>query len=138
MRIVTTLGRLVLAAALAAAGGNLAVGGGIPAARADDVEKKSVDADAVYFGNARDFSKAAEVDPDSVYAEIEEYKKILRDKLQASDPEYGILMSKASKKFLAAVRAAAKDGSYDLVARCGAVKGCGTLPNITADVKAKL
>lgn len=100
--------------------------------------KKSVDAADVYYGDAREWSKPAEVDAALVYAEIEEYKQIQDEKLEASDARYGVLMSKATKKFKCAVRKAAKDGEYDLVAKIGAVKGVDSVPTITAAVIGKL
>lgn len=115
---------------------------GSPAAWADEAEaekpKKSVDADAVYVGDSREWSKPAEVDADAVFAKIDEYKEIVDGKLEPTDPKYGVLMCKVRKKFLAAVRAAAKDGGYDLVARVGSVKGVENVPVITQDAIAKL
>jgi hypothetical protein len=100
--------------------------------------KKSVDAADVYFGDARKWDKPAEVDADQVYAKIDEYKEILDKGLKPDDPKYEILMSKASKRFACAVKKAAKDGGYDLVARIGAVKGVDSVPDITSDAIAKL
>jgi len=100
--------------------------------------KKSVAADAVYFGDSREWSKPAEVDPDQVYAKIDEYKEILDKGLKAGDPKYELLMCKASKRFTCAVKKAAKEGTYDLVAKLGAVKGVDSVPDITSDVIAKL
>jgi hypothetical protein len=100
--------------------------------------KKSVDAADVYFGDAREWSKPAEVDPDKVYAKIDEYKQIRDKGLKAGDPKYELLMCKASKRFTCAVKKTAKDGSYDLVAKLGSVKGVDSVPDITSDVIAKL
>jgi hypothetical protein len=100
--------------------------------------KKHVEADAVYFGDAAEWKKPAVVDADAVFREIDEYKQILEEKLESSDPKYGVLMSKASRRFSAAVRAAAKEGEYDLVARVGSVHGVDSVPVITQDVIRKL
>lgn len=100
--------------------------------------KKSVEAADVYLGDARKWDKPAEVDADKVYAKIDEYKEIVEKGLKADDPKYEILMSKASKRFTCAVKKAAKDGGYDLVARIGSVKGVDAVPDITSDVIAKL
>jgi len=100
--------------------------------------KKSVAASDVYFGDAREWSKPAEVDADQVYAKIDEYKEILDKGLKSGDPKYDLLMCKASKRFTCAVKKAAKDGSYDLIAKLGAVKGVDSVPDITSDVIAKL
>ena len=111
---------------------------GPAAAVADETPRKTVEADAVFFGDAREWSKPAEVDADAVYAQIEEYKRIVEDKIDPSDPKYGVLMSKARKRFLHAVRTVARDGGYDLVARVGSVQGVENVPNITQDVIGKL
>lgn len=101
-------------------------------------EEPTVDAERVYFGDARHWKKPAEVDSDAVFAKIPEYQEILDQKLGPSDTRYGVLMSKVRSKFRAAVCAAAKDGSYDLVAAVGAVKGVAGVPLITDAVIAKL
>jgi hypothetical protein len=100
--------------------------------------KKSVAAADVYFGDARDWSKPAEVDADQVYAKIDEYKEILDKGLKPGDAKYDLLLCKASKRFTCAVKKAAKDGTYDLVAKLGAVKGVDSVPDVTSDVIAKL
>jgi len=105
---------------------------------AEEKPKKSVDAADVYFGDAKTWDKPAEVDANQVYAKIEEYKQILDDGLKPGDAKYELLLSKASKRFSRAVKKAAKDGGYDLVARLGSVKGVDSVPNITSDVIAKL
>ena len=99
---------------------------------------KSVAAADVYVGDARDWSKPAEVDADQIYAKIDEYKEILEKGLKPGDAKYDLLMCKASKRFTCAVKKAAKDGSYDLVAKVGAVKGVDSVPDVTSDVIAKL
>ncbi len=101
-------------------------------------EKPSVAPESVYVGNATNFSKPAAVDADSVYAQIPEYKRIVDEGLEAGTPQYDLLLSKASRRFFKALRAAQKDGGYDLVARVGAVSGVDSVPDITQDVIAKL
>ena len=109
-----------------------------PVARADEPAKKekkpSVDASAVYFGNASNFHKPAEVDTNAVWAEIPEYKKILEDDLEAGSARYELLMEKASRRFTDAIRKAARAGKYDLVARSGSVKNVADVPDLTQDV----
>jgi Skp family chaperone for outer membrane proteins len=117
-------------------------------ARADDAKeaekkeaekpKKAVDSADVYYGDSRAWAKPAEVDPDQVYAKIDEYKEILEKGLKPGDAKYELLLCKASKRFTCAVKKAAKDGTYDLVAKSGAVKGVEEVPDLTADVIAKL
>jgi Skp family chaperone for outer membrane proteins len=100
--------------------------------------RKAVDESDVYVGDAKKWDKPAEVDADKVYAKIDEYKQIIDDGLKPGDAKYEILIAKASKRFCAAVKKAAKDGGYDLVAKIGAVKNAGTVPDITSDVIAAL
>ena len=105
---------------------------------AEEKPKKSVDCADVYFGDAKTWDKPAEVDANQVYAKIDEYKEIVDGDLKPGDAKYELLLSKASKKFSCAVKKAAKDGGYDLVACLGSVKGVDSVPNITSDVIAKL
>jgi hypothetical protein len=100
--------------------------------------KKSVDKADVYVGDAAKWDKPAEVDADRIYAKIEEYREIVDGKLKPDDPKYELLMCKASKRFRCAVKKAAKNGSYDLVAKIGAVKGVSGVPDITANAIEKL
>jgi hypothetical protein len=100
--------------------------------------KKSVEAADVYVGDAAKWEKPAEVDADKVYAKIDEYKEIVDKGLKPDDPKYELLMCKASKRFRCAVKKAAKDGSYDLVAKIGAVKGVAGVPDITSTAIDKL
>ncbi len=104
----------------------------------DEKPAKQVDPADVYYGDAKKWEKPAEVKPDDVYAKIDEYKQIVDEGLKPGDPKYDILMAKASKRFTGAVKKAAKDGGYDLVARVGSVKGVAGVPDITSDVIEKL
>lgn len=134
---IATLALLLLFGGLAGPAGWTAPGAAL-AGEEPEKPKKSVDAADVYLGDARKWDKPAEVDADQVYAKIDEYKEIVEKGLKADDPKYEILMSKASKRFTCAVKKAAKDGGYDLVARLGSVKGVDSVPDITSDVIAKL
>ncbi len=109
--------------------------GDVADADAAETKKKAhVDAAAVYFGNAKHWSKPAEVDPDLVYAEIPEYRKIVEDELEPDDPKYQLLLSKASKRFLAAVAKAARDAGHDMVARSGSIQNVEDVPDLTQSV----
>ena len=91
-----------------------------------------VDAAKVYLGQAATCKAPSVVDADRVYRAIPEYQRIVEKKLTDKDAEYSLLLLKATKKFRAAVEAAATDGSYDLVAAVGAVKWEGhTVPDLT-------
>ena len=87
------------------------------------------DPSKVYYGNERLFRKPAEVDCDRVYGRISEYQEIIRRRLTDKDPEYHMLMKKASKRFTAAVKKMAVSKGHDLVAQQGTV--------VKADDKAK-
>lgn len=138
-RAIRLAARCFLACALVLAATPVNSGAARPssAAYAGDTAK-SVEADAVFYGDSRAWEKPAAVDDDSVYRQIEEYKTILDQKLGPDDPKYGVLMSKAREKFRKAVRCVAKDSGYDLVARVGAVRGVENVPVITQDVIGKL
>lgn len=116
----------------------VAYAGDEPAAKEAEKSKKSVDKADVYVGDAAKWDKPAEVDADRIYAKIDEYKEIVDGKLKPDDPKYELLMCKASKRFRCAVKKAAKNGSYDLVAKIGAVKGVSSVPDITSDAIEKL
>lgn len=116
------------------------VAGSATAYASEETEKakRSVDAASVYVGDARKWEKPAEVDADLVYAKIDEYKEIVDKGLKPGDPKYELLISKASRRFMCAVKKTAKDGGYDLVARRGSVKGADSVSDITSDVIANL
>ena len=95
--------------------------------------KAKVDAKDVYFGDGASFKKPAQLDCDAVYAEIPEYKKILDDELETTDPKYQLLMSKASKRFVSAVRKVARADGYDLVVRSGSLDQ-KDVPDVTQSV----
>ena len=97
-------------------------------------KRATVDAKDVYFGSHKRFSKPAEVDAGSVFAEISDYKKIKDEKLEPDSARYQLLMSRASRKFLKAVKSAAKSSGYDLVAESGSVDSEDHVPTITQDV----
>lgn len=106
--------------------------------RDEEKPKRTVDAESVVYGDARNWEKPAEVDIDAVYAEISEYKEIVEKKIAPNDARYDLLMAKARKRFRDALQAVAKDGGYDLIAKVGAVKGCESVPVVTKDVIGKL
>ena len=96
------------------------------------------DPSKVYYGNQRLFQRPACVDCDRVYAKIPEYQEVLRRGLTDKDPQYHILMKKASKRFAAAVKKMARGKNHDLVAQTGAVRKAKEkakdIPDRTQDV----
>ena len=126
-------------ASLAFSGASLFISGARAEVEGDvEPEKPHVDPAEVYYGDAAHWKKPAEVDADAVYAEIPEYKRIVADGLEPDDPKYQLLMNRASKRFVAAVRKAARDGKHDLVARRGSVRGVKDVPDLTAAVIERL
>jgi len=95
-----------------------------------------VDADGVYYGKGSHPKTPASIRADDVWAKIPEYRKILDDDLDEDDPEYHLLMKKASERFSRALEKEAKRESYDLIAEEGAVKANGskTIPDATKDL----
>ena len=84
-----------------------------------------VDFTAVYYGSSRYPKAPAVCAVDDVWAEIPEYKKILADELDESDPRYHLLLKRATKRFHAALKKLAKRDGYDLIGNIGSVKALG-------------
>lgn len=100
------------------------------------------DPSKVYYGNSRLFQRPASVDCGLVYDQISEYKEIVRRGLTTKDPQYHLLMKKATERFAAAVKKMARAQNHDLVAEPGAVKKtkktAKDVPDRTQDVIQKL
>lgn len=143
LRNLTAASLLMLASGLfASTSPALALGEETKKEEAKKVEKEdrpTVDATQVYFGKAATCKSPATVDADQVFQAIPEYKTILADKLTEADARYSLLMVKATKKFRAAIEAAATGGGYDLVGNTGSVTWPGhDVPDITASVLQKV
>ena len=100
----------------------LLLGGLVSVADAGVGDYDCSDPSKVYYGNHRLFQRPAHVDCDKVYGRISEYQEIVRRRLTDKDPQYHILMKKASKRFAAAVKKMARDKRHDLVAQSGSVR----------------
>ncbi len=116
---------------------------GVTGRMADKAPQYRVDDPSlVYLGNPRLFKKPCAVSADTVYRAIPEYREILEKNLTDKDVRYHFLMKKASEKFSKAIRDAATDGSYDLVAGVGAVSPANAdtpaVPDVTTTVIGKL
>ena len=100
------------------------------------------DPSKVYYGNSRLFQRPAGIDCDRVYDRISEYKEIVRRGLTAKDPQYHLLMKKATVRFSEAVKKMAKGNNHDLVAHTGSIrkakKSARDVPDRTQDVIQKL
>ncbi len=93
-----------------------------------------VDESQVYLGNAAKFKKAGVISCDSVFREIAEYKKILKEGLKEG-VRYEFLLHRANQKFHRALKIVSRADGYDLIAEEGAVRIKGkTVPVITSKV----
>ena len=98
-----------------------------------------IDETQVYYGKVAGCKAPAVVDSARVYRNIPEYRKILDQKLTSKDAEYSILMVNATRKFRAAVGAAATDAARDLVGNVGSVTWEGhEIPDLTDATLKKL
>jgi hypothetical protein len=79
------------------------------------------DPNQVYFGNHRLFQRPCVISCDRVDRHIPEYQEILRRGLTDKDPQYHLLMRKATARFSDAVKKTARKLRHDLVAQVGAV-----------------
>ena len=98
------------------------VAGPVDTERSGLGDYKVKDPKKVYYGNARLFKKPATIEADRVYRRIPEYKKILEKGLTDRDPEYHLLMKKASARFSEAVKRMARDLDHDLVVESGSIE----------------
>lgn len=98
-----------------------------------------VDPTLVYHGNATAFESPAEVSSDEVYAEIDEYRQVVDERLKERDPRYWFLLRRASERFRGALQREAKDLGHDLVAERGSVRwDKGAVPDLTRGVVLQL
>ena len=106
---------------------------------AEEQKVKVLNADKVYYGDAKTSKAPAVIDSQRVWDKIPEYLEIKKKGLTEADHEYWVLLRKASKKFNTAVEKAAKVKGKDLVAEVGAIEVKGeTIPNITDAVIAEI
>ncbi len=75
----------------------------------------------VYLGDPEAFTTAATVSGKKVFHAIPEYQQILDEGLDKNDAKYWVLLKKANVKFNAALKRAAEDQGFDLVAETGAI-----------------
>lgn len=102
----------------------------------EDAAFEVVDPDGVYYGKGTRPKTPGVLVADDVWKEIPEYKKILDDELDEDDPEYHLLMLKATERFNQALKALAKRDSYDMLGETGSIvaKGTGKIPDVTSDM----
>ena len=102
----------------------------------EDAAYEVVDPDGIYLGKGTHPKTPAVLVADDVWKEIPEYKKILDNELDEDDPEYHLLMLKATERFNQALKSLAKRDSYDMLGETGSIvaKGTGKIPDVTADM----
>jgi hypothetical protein len=93
-----------------------------PIAAAGLGEYTCADPSKVYYGNHRLFQRPCHISCNKVYDQIPEYKEIVRKGLGEKDPQYHLLMKKATARFSAAVKKMARANNHDLVACVSAIK----------------
>jgi len=112
--------------------------GGAKTAKADDSEAafEVVDTDSIYLGTGKNPKAPGVMVADDVWKEIPEYKKILDDDLTEDDPEYHLLMLKATERFNKALKALAKRDSYDMLGEVGSIKSTNgaKIPDVTKEM----
>jgi len=110
---------------------------GAGAAWADDgTAFEVVDTDGIYLGTGSHPKAPGVLVADDVWKEIPEYKKILEDELDEDDPEYHLLMLKATERFNQALKALAKRDSYDMLGEKGSIKANNgdKVPDVTSEM----
>lgn len=112
---------------------------GIRPVAAEDAEEAAfevVDTDGIYLGTGKCPKTPGVLVADDVWKEIPEYKKILADELTEDDPEYHLLMLKATERFNKALKALAKRDSHDMLGEVGSIKANNgaKIPDVTAEM----
>lgn len=112
--------------------------GSRPAAAEDSEEAafEVVDTDGIYLGTGKNPKTPGVLVADDVWKEIPEYKKILDDELTEDDPEYHLLMLKATERFNKALKALAKRDTHDMLGEVGSIKANNgaKIPDVTAEM----
>ncbi len=97
-----------------------------------------VDEDAIYYGEGKHPKTPAITEADDVWAEIPEYKQIVAEELEEDDPNYHILMKKATERFSKALKKIAERDGYDMIGEKGSIESKGDkkkkIPNITKEL----
>jgi hypothetical protein len=120
---------------LFAAGLGLGIGP-VAAEESDEAAFEVVDTDGIYLGTGKNPKTPGVLVADDVWKEIPEYKKILDDELTEDDPEYHLLMLKATERFNKALKALAKRDSHDMLGEVGSIKANSDarIPDVTREM----
>jgi len=106
----------------------------LPAAAADEASFEVVDAEAVYYGKGKHPKAPGVLSAGDVWAEIPEYRRIIDEELTDDDPEYHLLLRKATERFNQALRKVAKREGHDMLGEVGAIVATGEEPKEIPDV----
>ena len=97
-----------------------------------------VDEDDIYYGEGKHPRKPAFIKADDVWAKIPEYKKIVDDELTEDDPQYHILMKKATERFSKGLKKLAERDDYDMIGETGSIESKGDkkkeIPDVTKEL----
>jgi hypothetical protein len=95
-----------------------------------------IDPDGIYLGAGSHPKTPGVMRADEVWKEIPEYKQIIADELTEDDPQYHLLMLKATERFNQALRNLAKRDSHDMLGETGSIvaKGEAKIPVVTAEM----
>ena len=105
------------------------------------IPAESLDLTRVYWGDYKDFNKAAEVRYEDVIRSTPEYDQIKKKKIERGTGKYWILLSQASDRAIKAVAAVGGETDYDFVTGTGYLEALEPpIPadDITDDVVAKM
>jgi hypothetical protein len=101
---------------------------------AGEAALKVLDRTKVYYGLADAFTAPAVVEAAKVMETLPAMKTIEGEGLKKNSARYFMLLNEANQQFQKAIKAVAKDQSYDLLAEVGAVTGPKAIPNATDQV----
>lgn len=119
-----------------AAGLGLAVVRPVAAEDSEEATFEVVDTDGIYLGTGKNPKTPGVLVADDVWKEIPEYKKILDDELTEDDPEYHLLMLKATERFNKALKGLAKRDSHDMLGEVGSIRANNgaQIPDVTKEM----
>ena len=83
----------------------------------------AIPAEEVYYGSARRYSKAAEVNAKKVFMAIPAYREIIEENIEKDSARYFLKLREANQIFRRTIAKYAKDNGFDLVCEEGNVEG---------------
>lgn len=98
----------------------------VVAAGAEEAEPKTysiatdkVDNQKIYYGSADSFTKAGNVNYESIIKATPEYEEVKKKKVEVGTGKYWILLSQASDRAVRAIAEVGQENQYDLIAAHG-------------------